>query len=409
MNAQSARVAMLLAAAAVGPGPVAAQSITAEAAAEVRWFPEAPLFADQRGVRVSPSFTLEPELALDWGDGAYQFTLRPFARLDAHDDHRTHIDLREASISRLGDNWSLTVGLDRVFWGVTEVNHLIDIVNQTDAVEDLDGEDKLGQPLVNLTMEGGWGALDLYWLPYFRERTFPDGRARLRGPFPVADKASYESGAGRWHQDVAARWSRVLGSVDLGVSFFRGTSREPGLRPFNPQVAEGQAPSDGLLRLQPHYAVIDQAAVDLQWTGDRALWKVEAMTRGGHGNRFYAVSGGLEYTLYQVGSGSSDLGLLAEVMVDGRGEEAPPTLFDNDAFVGARWALNDVDDTAVLAGVVVDWERGETFALVEAERRLSGDWKMELQARLLGNTDPGSFVAGIRRDSFLTLRVGRYW
>ena len=34
--------------------------------------------------------------------------------------------------------------------------------NQTDGVEDIDSEDKLGQPMVNLTLERDWGALDLY-------------------------------------------------------------------------------------------------------------------------------------------------------------------------------------------------------------------------------------------------------
>lgn len=397
------RYVALLVASLAAANPVAGQTVTGEATAEVRWFPQTALFPDQRDATVSPSFTIEPELALDWGR-AWQFTLRPFARLDAHDDRRTHFDLREAAVSRFGEGWTLTAGLDRVFWGVTEVNHLVDVINQTDAVEDIDGEDKLGQPMVNLTLEGRWGALDLFWLPYFRERTFPDDRGRLRGPLPVMS-ATYGSRSERWHQDVAVRWSRVLGPVDLGVSLFRGNSREPQLRPFDP-VGEGM-PADRVL--QPHYSVIDQTAVDLQWTGDRSLWKLEALTRGGHGDRFVAVAAGVEYTLYQIGSGSSDLGLLGEVMVDGRGAEAPPTLFDNDLFAGARWALNDINDTAILAGVVVDWEVGETLALVEAERRVMGVWKLELQARLLANTDPSSWVDGIRQDSFLTLSVGRYW
>ena len=37
---------------------------------------------------------------------------------------------------------------------------------------------------------------------------------------------------------------------------------------------------------------------------------------GGSGNRFVAATGGIEYTLYQMFSGNSDLGLLAEVMAD---------------------------------------------------------------------------------------------
>ena len=41
-------------------------------------------------------------------------------------------------------------GVRRVFWGVAESNHLVDVINQTDAIENPDQEDKLGQPMLNL-------------------------------------------------------------------------------------------------------------------------------------------------------------------------------------------------------------------------------------------------------------------
>ena len=66
------------------------------------------------------------------------------------------------------------------------------------------------------------------------------------------------------------------------------------------------------------------------------LLKLEAMTRGGHGDRLYAVSGGVEHTRYQVFGSAGDLGLLTEGMYDSRGSGAPPTLFEHDVFVGVR-------------------------------------------------------------------------
>ena len=44
----------------------------------------------------------------------------------------------------------LLVGAAKVFWGTAESRHLVDIINQTDAVEDIDEEDKLGQPMVKV-------------------------------------------------------------------------------------------------------------------------------------------------------------------------------------------------------------------------------------------------------------------
>jgi len=54
------------------------------------------------------------------------------------------------------------------FWGVTEFQHLVDIINQTDLVENIDTEDKLGQPMINLALINDWGTVDLFIMPYFR-------------------------------------------------------------------------------------------------------------------------------------------------------------------------------------------------------------------------------------------------
>lgn len=190
--------AAALAAAVASPvGVLHAQQIefTGEVGFEIRLFPQAPLFPDQHSARLSPSIRFEPELMYEWGGGSWRFTTTGFLRLDAHDGRRSHVDIRELGLLYTGDAVTAFAGIGKVFWGVTEVNHLVDIINQDDAVEDIDREDKLGQPMVNFTLQGGWGALDLFYLPRFRERTFPGDDARLRGPLPVSRDATFESGA----------------------------------------------------------------------------------------------------------------------------------------------------------------------------------------------------------------------
>jgi hypothetical protein len=192
--------------------------------------------------------------------------------------------------------------------------------------------------MINFTLERDWGAIDVFLLPYFRERTYPGDRGRLRGPLPILDESEYESDAGRWHPDVAVRWSFFTGSLDLAVSGFRGTSREPVLLPV---VSLGGG------ALEPRYDIIDQVSIEAQWTRGATLWKLEALTRGGHGDRFLAAVAGVEHTFFNLGPGAADLGALAEVMLDGRGNDAPFTAFDNDMFMGFRWAFNDQADTSI--------------------------------------------------------------
>jgi hypothetical protein len=67
------------------------------------------------------------------------------------------------------NNRKILLGANKVFWGVTESRHLVDIINQTDLVEDIDEEQNLGQPMVNLLLQRDWGQLDFYLKPWFRE------------------------------------------------------------------------------------------------------------------------------------------------------------------------------------------------------------------------------------------------
>jgi hypothetical protein len=376
--------------------------VSGSVAGELRVFPVEPAYADQDDATFSPSLSFEPEIVYEWNDGDDRLTVEPFARLDAYDENRTHWDLREANWLHIGDGWDLVVGIDKVFWGVTESRHLVDIVNQTDLVEDVDGEDKLGQPMINLNLDRNWGALGLFVLPGFRERIFPDDEARLRGPVPIdGDNATYESGAGAGHVDFAVRWSHVIADWDIGLSYFRGTSREP---LFVASIGAGGQPV-----LVPHYDQIDQAGLDVQLTTGAWLWKLEAMTRGGHGDRFLAAVGGFEYTFFQVGGGNADLGMLAEYLYDGRDTAAPATMADDDIFIGTRLALHDPQDSTLLAGAVVDRSSGATALSVEAERRLGDSWKLELEGRLFFGVPVDDVLFGIRDDDYLTLRLTRFF
>ncbi len=373
-----------------------------EVGAELRAFPSEPAFSDQESTDFSPSAFLKPEFIYQWDNGDNTLAVEGFLRADLDDDNRTHADIREASFTHNGGSWSVVAGISKVFWGVTESRHLVDVINQDDQVEDIDGEDKLGQPMVNVSVFTDVGTFDLFYLPYFRERTFPDATARLRGPVPIIpDEAVYESPAEQWTQSFAARWSHSLGAWDIGLAHFHGTSREPR---FTPVFV---SPTNVILR--PVYDQIDQSSVDIQLTQDATLWKVEALTRGGQGRRFGAVVAGLEHTLYQIFGSSADLGLLAEYLYDGRDEaRAPPIFQDNDIFAAARLALNDVQDTSVLAGAIVDAEDGSTFVTAEAERRIGNDWKIEFEARFFVGFSSSQFETALAEDDFVTLRLTRF-
>ena len=93
----------------------------------------------------------EVELGMYDRSGRHAVIVKPFGRYDEHDHERSHVDLREAKYRYVNGAYELTLGVDKEFWGVTEFLHLVDIINQTDNVESIDGEQKLGQPMVKFS------------------------------------------------------------------------------------------------------------------------------------------------------------------------------------------------------------------------------------------------------------------
>jgi hypothetical protein len=364
-------------------------SIRGYVAAEPRIFPQGARFPGQDSF--NPSIAAGLEVRREWDRRTKSLVVTPFLRFDQSDSARTHVDLREASFRLATDKYDLLVGVSKVFWGVTESQHLVDIVNQTDLVENPDGEDKLGQLMVNLALTRAWGTLNLFVLPGARERTFPGDKGRFRTPVRVdTDAAVFEGG--RWHTDVAARWSKTISVVDLGVSHFYGTSREPRL------VPEARGPDE--VRLVPHYDLINQTGVDAQMTVGQWLWKVEAIERSGQGPRYAAVTAGFEYTIANVGGSGTDVGLLAEYLYDERGSRAT-TPWQDDVFAGVRLARGDAQSTELLAGVIVDRKSGARAWTVEASRRVSGNAKLGVEARFFNGSKPGDPLSAIQHDDYV--------
>ena len=382
--------------AASGAGASAGElEFTGEVSGQLRFFPESAQFPGQFET-VQPSLALEAEAYWESDDRAHSLVFVPFVRFDGQDSNRTHGDIREAYWRYGEDDWEILVGLNRVFFGVAESRHLVNVVNQIDQVEDVDEEDFLGEPMVMFATQQDFGQFSFFALPGFRERTFPGSVGRLRAPLPIDEDATgYESPLGQASVDALLRYSHFFGDWDVGAYYFYGTSREPRL-----------IPNGGGTALNPFYDQIHQVGVDVQLTTDAWLWKFEGIVRAGHGDVFGAWVGGFEYTIFQIAESDADLGLLAEFLYDGRDPaSAPVTPFDNDLFVGARLALNDVQDTSVLAGAVMDVLDGTTSMRIEAERRLGDSFKIEAEAQFIVNAAGSNPLAALEQDDFLSLNL----
>lgn len=357
---------------------------------EYRYFFSEPQFAEQ--ARHAPSVSLRPKWDKTSESGEHIYDFQAFLRADANDDERTHADINELSWTYAPRDWEFRVGISKIFWGVAETQHLVDIINQTDAVDRLDGEIKLGQPMLSASRLTDFGVFDFFLLPYFRERTFAGVEGRLRTPLVVdTDQAVYESDDEQSNLDYALRWSHSVGAWDLGVSYFDGTGRDPILRP-NQQFD----------RLIPHYAQIEQIGLDVQATYDEWLLKLEAITRSASANfseqDYDAAVAGFEYTLFDIASAGADLGVVVEYLYDSRGDA---TAFDDYAVLALRLALNDEQSTDLLFGCGVDGE----LCFIEGSRRLNDSLSMSVRGNSFSNIDEESLLASQRDDDFLQFNL----
>ena len=372
-----------------------AVELSGSISAEYRNFTQQALYPQQEGNSLSGAAQIS--LVHEWNDGDQIFAFVPFVRRDQHDDERSHADIRELTWVNVADDWELRLGIRKVFWGVTESQHLVDIINQTDLVESADGEEKLGQPMLNLALIRDWGTVDMFILPYFRERTFPGASGRLRTPLPIdATQAQYASDDKQRHIDYALRWSHYIGDLDIGLSYFNGTSRAPGF------INTGTT-------LIPFYDQIRQWGLDLQATKESWLWKLEAIQHSGTMpvNDYKAATGGFEYSFYSL-FGNSDLGLVMEYLYDDRGNSAP-TPFQDDLMLGMRWAMNDEQSTEALLGVITDLDTNGHVYSLEASRRLGEDWKVNLEGRFYQPKEATDPLYIYRNEDNIQLELNYYF
>ena len=71
------------------------------------------------------SFVFESEYFHEWDDGDQSIAFVPYFRVDENDDERTHFDIRELTYLKVAEDWELRIGIRKVFWGVTEFQHLL--------------------------------------------------------------------------------------------------------------------------------------------------------------------------------------------------------------------------------------------------------------------------------------------
>lgn len=368
---------------------------------DLKSFSQKGLYQDQK--KFYPSLALEPSYTYSDDEKKENVKFKMWLRYDDVDKNGTYGDIRELSYGKVFSNdVEINLGVSKVFWGVTESVHLVDIINQNDEIEPARSNAKMGQPLISLALNKDWGSLKYFALPYFRERNF---RGKQGRPWLGIDmkESKYQSSQQDRHIDHAVRYSKSLGGLDLGVSNFYGTSREP---TFLIEIGNDRKISS----ITPFYQIINQTSIDLQYTKDALLLKAEAIKRNSKTESFFAGTYGFEYSFFDIKSSGADIGFLVEHTKDNRNfAKSPITIFQNDLFVGTRIALNDINDSEGLFGVYQDLDYGSKIYSAEFKKRLNEKLKLEIFANIYEAQNSKDFIYFQRRDNSFNARLSYYF
>ena len=160
------------------PSLAGSHKVSGSIEAELQVFPNEGALEEQKDV--FGSIAIRPEYSYRSENRDHRVKSKLFYRVTEPNGNRTHGDIRELNYSYSNSGWYVKAGIETVFWGVTESAHLVDVINQTDNLDSVGGEEKLGQPMVALGIEKSFGNIDAYVLPYFRTRAFPSGPERFQ-------------------------------------------------------------------------------------------------------------------------------------------------------------------------------------------------------------------------------------
>ncbi|WFE89825.1 hypothetical protein K1718_00240 [Roseibium porphyridii] len=366
--------------------------------ADATYFPETGFSAGQLA-HFQGGLLARPELKWTTEERDTLLKFAAFGRLDSADTDRSHFDIREAFVFHDFGELETLAGINKVFWGVTESRQLVDIINQRDALEYNDRDARLGQPMVQLTTRQDWGELSFFAMTGFRKVQFPGDNGRFLLPLPIDEGAAvFEDSAEEWAPDFAARYSNTFGNLDVGVSAFHGTSREPRL------VLDGAGTA-----YIPYYDRITQGGLEVQYTWDALLLKFEGIVREGQGDTFGALVTGAEYTLSQIAGTDGDLGLIGEYLYDGRTVFHPFTPYDNDVFLGLRYAANDERDTSALLGSAIDLDDGSMAIRAEFETRIAEGFTLDADAQFFVPHGSNSDLKPLENDGFISVTIKRHF
>ena len=354
--------------------------------------------------------------------GGFRQELRVLGRAAAVDESRSDLILEEFWAGWRGDWLDVLVGARLINWSATEAFHPADIINSRNLDSDIENAEKIGEPMASVRARLWQGGLTAFFMPLRLAPRLPGPRSRLNfsqgQPLGKTLWSNRDEGIddGPWTSQWAARFDQTFAGLDLALHYVDHQDRH--------QPAIILEPNSG--RIHPVYRRVKRyGGTAAQVLGEWIL-KAEVDHR-----RFDALDMGPQYQVLNPGaadhtavafglewgwgysSGSEGTVLLeGQWMIADASADELETLgpFQRDILLGYRHALNDVEGTELLVGVIIDTQRpDECIANVTFTRRINDQWSLDSGLRIMNAPESKSLLHAQHEAHSVQLSLTRFF
>ena len=316
---------------------------------------------------------------------------RGFARLDALDEDRNIVNLQEGYAALTTDRVTLRLGSQIIDSTATEAFHPVNIVNSRNLDSDIENQEKLGEPMVELRVRVLRGEIAAYFMPARIAPNIAPSSSRLSvvpagvelGDVLWLDRNGSPSDR-QFAPQSAAHISQTIGPADIALHFVDHNDRHEPTFTIDPDTGE----------VRPTLHWVTQVGLTYVHVVGPLIFKLEAAHRMFNKPDedselelaaipdHQKVALGLEYVWTT--SAGHDASLVAEgqtVLGTSRDARKQLDVFQRDVLVGYRHSFNNVNASELFVAFISDVETpNEYVAALRYGQRLTDTWSVGASA-----------------------------
>ncbi|MEA3523347.1 MAG: hypothetical protein U9R50_10255 [Campylobacterota bacterium] len=368
------------------------------------------------------NFTAYEQLEMSYTYESFKVATRLYAQQDYYDfvgddkNERTFGRVDELYALYEFDEDALFAGRNIRFWGALEVRNISDVFNTQDLRNDLFNPDKIGAwnlAYSHYTDSGEFSVI---------VKLYEEKQSMAALPYAYYFFPAFVS------YDDTLQSEESLERPTVYVSY-SGTSETEYPIDYALIVQHGYDSqryfsADGPLNATPvsfneHAYLVNKVMTYNTAVVDATLIKIEALYTDVIDDKlvsdYWHLGLGLEYTM-TFDEFDGDLGLISEYYryetldSDKLSDLELFETFQNDLFLGLRYAFNDADDSSFIGGLIADLEYDEQAYYMEYATRLGDSYKLTLDYRYIEpSTSNITAYALLKRHERLGLKVAYYF